>query len=222
MELAELSALAKRYHLGEVSEEELARTLQKISSSVSFQSMIESFERLYGDPFPRWSDGYVPISSLDATQICLEYAKLHLVRWLFADPQDFERLNATYFPTHPLTTLRMRNGRFAILDGHHRLWQAGILFGRNGSVKVRIVTSRNPQLLTSFRNEVRRVAEANESAELRRLPIRDKPSETAIIRLMGGIRNPRWLLAGPWTPYQPSESQQDTASDTPTDAGDSE
>ncbi len=198
MELPELSALAKRYLAGEVSEQELADRLQAISMSVSFASAITSFETLYGLPTATWRDVRVPISTIDATQFCLQYNKVHLVRWLFARAEDFERLNATYFPEHPISVLRLGNGRFGVIDGHHRLWQAGVLFGPEGDVPVRMVSSENPRLLTSVRDEIRRVAEANGSAELRRMPIRDAPSTDALIRMTGGMDNPRWLLAGPW------------------------
>jgi len=180
MDIAILAALAKRHQRGEVSEEELARILRSISASISFASAMKSFESLYGPPAPTWTVGRVRIPSLDATQPCLQYAKVHLVRWLFAQAEDFDRLNASYFPKHPISVLRLGNGRFAVIDGHHRLWQAGVLFGLDGWVSIRMVSSVNQLLLTNFRNEVRRVAEANGSAELRLLPIHDRPVSSSV------------------------------------------
>ncbi|MBN1344238.1 MAG: hypothetical protein JXQ73_16245 [Phycisphaerae bacterium] len=198
MELAELSALAKRHYAGEVSEEELARTLRSISTSISFASAMASFESLYGPPPPTWRNASVGIQAIDASQPCLEYAKIHLVKWLFARSEDFERLNRMYFPEHPISVLRLGNGRFGVIDGHHRLWQAGVIFGPSATVFVRVVSSENPLLLTSVRDGIRRVAELNSSAELRRLPIRDMPNATKLLQLAEGLANPRWLLAGPW------------------------
>jgi len=127
---------------------------------------------------------------------------------LFARAEDFQRLNARYFPNHPISVLRLGNGRFAVIDGHHRLWQAGVLFGRDAQVPVRIVSSRNEDLLRAFRDQVRRVAELNGSAALRSLPIRDKPrlppsetgneNETEIV--------PPWLDEMPWIWYEPDSS----------------
>jgi hypothetical protein len=192
MNIAELADLAKRHREGLVSEEELAAKLQSISTSISFASAIGSFKTLYGEPYPTWTDMNVPISSVDATQACLQYAKLHLVRWLFARAEDFERLNACYFPKHPISVLRLGNGRFAVIDGHHRLWQAGLLFGLEGPVVLRVVSSRNPSLLATFRNEVRHVAQLNGSAGLRNLPIRDIPAMPPSAD-RGGHSSPYWL-----------------------------
>ncbi len=204
MDIAALAALAKRYQRGEVSEEELARILRMISTSISFDSAMKSFESLYGPPAPTWTVGRVRIPSFDATQPCLQYAKVHLVRWLFAQAEDFDRLNASYFPKHPISVLRLGNGRFAVIDGHHRLWQAGVLFGLDGSVSVRMVSSVNQLLLTNFRNEVRRVAEANGSAELRMLPVHDRPASPSVPGLSAEPRS---------SPEPEEDPQKGTTSD---------
>ena len=193
MQPAELAELAKRHQRGEVSQGELARTVQSISASISFESAMTSLASLYGPPEPNWGPARIKISAVDATQPCLQYAKLHLVRWLFARPKDFEQLNTRYFPKHPISVLRLGNGRFAVIDGHHRLWQAGLLFGVNGEVGVRMVSSRNQVLLMNFRDEVRRVATANGSAELRRLPIRDLPDSSALLRLAADAHDLFWI-----------------------------
>jgi hypothetical protein len=193
MDIAELAELAKRHRKGLVPEEELAAKLQSISTSISFASAVRSFKTLYGEPHPAWTDMNVPIARIDATQACLQYAKLHLVRWLFARAEDFERLNARYFPNHPISVLRLGNGRFAVIDGHHRLWQAGLLFGLQGQVVLRVVSTRNPSLLATFRNEVRRVAELNGSAGLRNLPIRDIPTASPPGDERGDHSSPYWL-----------------------------
>lgn len=193
MQIEDLAELAKRQRRGEVSEQELADLLRTISTSVSFESALTSFETLYGPPKPTWGESQVSISALDATQPCLEYAKVHLVRWLFATSADFDRLNAKYFPRHPTSVMQLGNGRFAIVDGHHRLWRAGTLLGPSGSVSVRIISSRNQELLANFRRLVQRVAEMNESASLRYLPIRDLPKPEEVARLQNELELPHWL-----------------------------
>ena len=198
MHISELAELAKRRRRGLVSEAELAETLQSISTSISFPSIIKTFNLIYGPPPPSWTDATVSLSSLDATQPCLEYAKLHLVRWLFAQAEDFERLNARYFPNHPISVLRLGNGRFAIVDGHHRLWQAALLMGPDAPITVRMISSRNQDLLMVFRNEVSRVAEQNGSAELRILPIRDRPNLPPPEDSNGSEIASLWLDDIPW------------------------
>ncbi len=194
MDIDELAELAKRQRRGEVSEQELAELLQTISTSVSFESALTSFETLYGPPKPTWGEGPVSIAALDATQPCLEYAKVHLVRWLFATAGDFDRLNAKYFPRHPTSVMQLGNGRFAIIDGHHRLWRAGVLLGPSGTVTARIISSQNQDLLANFRRLVQRVAEMNESASLRYLPIRDQPKpEDLAANLQKDLELPHWL-----------------------------
>ncbi len=213
MDIGELSALAKRFHKGEVSQQELAETVQSISTSISFASAMASLESLYGPPPPTWGSGRINIAAIDATQPCLQYAKLHLVRWLFAHPEDFDKLNARYFPSHPISVLRLGNGRFAVIDGHHRLWQAGLLFGPTGEVTVRTVSSRNEKLLTNFRNEVRRVAELNGSAQLRHLPIRDKPHD-ALRKFEAVAREPYDAKGDSWlSPPTDSDASTKAASD---------
>jgi hypothetical protein len=189
MKVEELAALAKRHQRGEVSEEELANTVRTISASISFDSAMTTFESLYGPPRPTWHTARIAIPAIDASQPCLQYDKLHLVKWLFARAEDFDRLNTMYFPNHPLSVLRLGNGRFAVIDGHHRLWQAGVLFGPEGEVTVRMVNTRNDALLTNFRSEVRKVEEINGSAQLRMLPIRERPDSSAVLRLVASTGN---------------------------------
>ncbi len=193
MDVAELEELAKRHQRGLVTEDELAGKIRTISTSISFASAIKSFEALYGPPAPAWHDSSLPLNAIDATQPCLEYAKLHLVRWLFAKPQDFERLNRNYFPNYPISVIRLGNGRYAIIDGHHRLWQAGVLFGPDSTVTLRVVNSRNPSLVSMFRSEVTRIAESNGSAELRRIPIRGIPDVLSTGDPTIDPFKPRWL-----------------------------
>lgn len=207
MEVKELAALAKRHQRGEVSQEELARTVREISASISFDSAMTTFEFLYGPPRPTWTVNRIPIAAIDATQPCLQYAKLHLVKWLFTHAEDYDRLNAMYFPNHPLSVLRLGNGRFAVIDGHHRLWQAGVLFGPDGDVTVRMVSSRNQQLVSTIRNEVRKVEEMNGSAQLRSLPIRDRPDSSAILRLIASVERTSGARPG-LVAWLPSESQR--------------
>jgi len=214
--ISELAELAKRHRRGLVSEAELAETLQSISTSISFPSIIKTFNLIYGPPAPTWTDAAVPLSSLDATQPCLEYAKLHLVRWLFAQAEDFERLNVRYFPNHPISVLRLGNGRFAIVDGHHRLWQAGILMGPDAPVTVRMISSRNQELLTVFRNEVLRVAEQNGSAELRKLPIRDRPNLPPPEDSDGSPIAALWLDEIPWIWFEEQTALEQPSEPTDT------
>lgn len=191
----DLSELAKRQHRGELSQKEMAETLHRISHSISFPSILEYSERVYGTPLPKWSSGRVPFEQIDATQTCLDFTKLHLVRWLFVIPGTFDKLNRMYFPNHPISVLRLGNGRYAVLDGHHRIWQGIFLMGKDASVLCRVVTTRNPDMVTAIRRQVETVRQVSGDAHLWTLPVRDVPSQQALVSLGVPIEQAAEILA---------------------------
>ena len=106
-----------------------------------------------------------------STQRQLEKDKYELVCLLFDSIDTYEAYNEEFFTDAPVCVLHIGGGRYAILDGHHRLRRFAELAGDDRPTSVVVITTDADELVERFRQEVQEVREHLGTWDIRELPI---------------------------------------------------
>jgi len=162
-----LRAFAK----GDATRRQLADCLKAESTSVCFDSLMEYFGGLWPEAKIVIRQGSVPASLICPAQSQLDAAKHRLVRVLFDAVDTFDEVNAEFFREYPISILALRDGRYAIMDGHHRVLRWHELAGDEEPLHVTVLGTHNVELCNNYRRQVENVAAAIGSFHVKDLPI---------------------------------------------------
>lgn len=158
------------FHKGRVGRAEVAKFIHIHSTSISLESLVRSLRALFPATALTCHEGEVRVKLMCATQVRMERIKYELVCLLFDEANTFDSYNREFFDDHPVTVMRIGGGRFAILDGHHRVRRYAELAGGGQPMNVTTITSDDVDLIARFREEVedmRREAGTSDVRELR-------------------------------------------------------
>jgi len=141
------------------------------SRSISFSSLRGCLEAAFPDADLHWQRGDIALSLVCPTQPVLEVKKHRLVEMLFRSAEDFANLNEQFFQDHPMTVLHLRDGRYAILDGHHRIRRYADLFGPDARLRLNVLSTRSFEMIANYRGQVEAVRDRTGSFHVKDLPI---------------------------------------------------
>ena len=162
--------LIKDFHGGRASRAEVARAIHAHSTSIGLKWLVESLRKLYPDSRVTHHETEVQIELLCATQPRLQKPKYQLVRLLFDDAGTFDRYNDEFFSESPVCVVRIGGGRYAIIDGHHRVRRYAELTDKP-AVRATLISTDSDDLIERFREEVEEVRQAAGTADVRKLPV---------------------------------------------------
>jgi len=163
--------LVMDFHKGRASRAEIAAQIHSHSTSISLKSLIRSLGTLFPGARLTCHQAKLRTKLLCATQAHMEKAKYELVCLLFDEAETFDSYNREFFEGHPIAALHIGGGRYAILDGHHRIRRYAELTGGSSPVRTMVITTSSPDLIARFRQEVEEVKRRGGTADVGELPL---------------------------------------------------
>ena len=157
------------FHKGRAGRAEVAKFIHTHSTSISLESLLRSLRMLFPNATMTCHQGEVRVEVLCATQARMERTKYELVCLLFDEADTFDTYNGEFFDDHPVTVMHIGGGRFAILDGHHRVRRYAELTGGGQPMNVTTITSDDVDLTARFREEVEDVRHEAGTSDVREL-----------------------------------------------------
>jgi hypothetical protein len=167
----QIDKVLRAYGRGEATRRELAEVLKDESTSVRFESLMEYFRRLWPDAKLVIRHTRVPVERVCPSQSQMSIRKHRLVRVLFDSVETFEQVNADFFQEHPMSVLALRDGTYAILDGHHRVLRWHELAGDQEPLRLTVLGTHNVQLCENYRRQVEAVRGRTGSYHIKDLPM---------------------------------------------------
>jgi len=163
--------LIKDFHAGRASRAEVARAIHAHSTSIGLRWLLQSLQAL--DPACRIThgDAQVTIDYLCATQPCLQKDKYTLVALLFDAADTYDAYNREFFSESPVCVMHVGGGRYAILDGHHRVRRYAEIAPGARQITATLIWTDSEMLTERFRQEVEQVRQASSTCDVRELPI---------------------------------------------------
>ena len=168
---SEFIQLIKDFHEGRAGRAEVARAIHIHTTSIGLRWLLESLQALVPGSKVACREAEVDIRFMCATQPRLQKAKYELVRLLFDKPETFDTCNQQFFKESPVCVMHIGGGRYAVLDGHHRVRRFGELFGTGRVMPVMLIWTDSESLLERFRQEVEEVKQAAGTGDVREIPL---------------------------------------------------
>jgi hypothetical protein len=166
-----IDKVLKDYSRGKATQRELADVLKDESTSVRFESLLEYFQRLWPEAKLVIRHGSASVRWICPAQSQLSKRKRRLVRVLFDSVETFDQVSRDFFQDYPLSVLSLHDGRYAILDGHHRVHRWWELAGDEKPLRLTIMGTHNVHLLSNYRTQVDGIRRQTGSYHIRDLPI---------------------------------------------------
>jgi hypothetical protein len=157
MDTNDVKDVVRKYRAGTLEKSDLAREINRLSTSISFRSIEKVLRMQYPSAEFRLQRSAIEVKKLCPTESCLEKAKYDLVRLLFESCETFGETDNSFFEGHPISGLRLSGGRFAILDGHHRVRRAYELGGDAFLITATLVFTRAFQVLQNYEAQLEEV-----------------------------------------------------------------
>ena len=161
----------KAYAKGKASRRELADVLKAESTSVRFESLLEYFRRLWPEAKLWIRRGRAPVMRICPSQSQLNVHKHRLVAVLFDSIEQFDRVNHDFFQEYPVSALSLHDGRFAVLDGHHRVRRWWELAGDERPMRLTVLGTHNVELLGNYGRQVETIHQMIGSSHIKDVPV---------------------------------------------------
>jgi len=159
------------FHAGHVTRAEVAKAIHLHSTSIGLKSLLKSLQKIFPDARIIHGETELDINYTCATQPQLQKPKYDLVCLLFDDPDTYDLYNRQFFKNSPVTVIHVGGGRYAILDGHHRVRRFAELTASQKPIKVLLISTDCNELIERFGQEIEQVRQSAGTSDVRKLPI---------------------------------------------------
>lgn len=163
--------LIKDFHEGRATRAQVAKAIHAHSTSIGLKWLLQSLQALDPDSRITNTETRISIDYLCATQASLERDKYDLVALLFDAADTYDAYNREFFSQSPVCVMHVGGGRYAILDGHHRVRRYAELAPDAREISVVLIWTNSDALAERFRQEVEQVRQASGTWDVRKLPI---------------------------------------------------
>ena len=167
----QIDRVLRAYERGQVTKHQVAEVLKQESTSIRFESLMEYYRRLWPEARLFTRPASIGVARVCPSQSQLSTRKHRLVRVLFDSRETFREVNDEFFIEYPISVLSLHDGRYAILDGHHRVLRWYELAGDEEPLRLRVLGTHNVELCENYRRQIESVARQTGSTHIRDLPM---------------------------------------------------